>query len=131
MARSGSGIPLDAGNAPDWAKDHPHVRWPDRPGNTLFVGSRGRDLRGFRAEFQLTAQGKSRSVWLLPVWFHPGADRTPLGGHCKNLTRWQRADRATLLRSVYRGQGFVLDADEYPEAQAWARALIESGGRAE
>jgi hypothetical protein len=30
------------------------------------------------------------------------------------------------LRSVGRGQEFVLDSEQYPEAQRWAEHLIES-----
>ncbi len=120
-------IPIDAGNAPDWAKDHPHVRWPERPQNTLYVGSDGGIFERFQARLQLTVPGKNRSVWSLPEWFHPGADRPPLCGHGRDLTRWQRTSGATILRSVYRGQEFVLDADAYPEAEGWARSLITEG----
>jgi hypothetical protein len=34
-------------------------------------------------------------------------------------------DEHTILRSVPRGQEFVLDTDEYPEAVEWVRSIVE------
>jgi hypothetical protein len=33
------------------------------------------------------------------------------------------------LRSVGRGQEFVLDVDQYPEARAWLRSIFRAAGR--
>ena len=78
---------------------------------------------------RLTAPGASRSVWRLPDWFYPSGGRPPLGSHARNLERWSRTEDGTLLRSVPRGQEFVLDGDFYPEAEPWARGLIAAALR--
>jgi hypothetical protein len=33
------------------------------------------------------------------------------------------------LRSVGRGQEFVLDVDQYPEARAWLRSIFRAANR--
>ncbi len=63
------------------------------------------------------------SAWRLPYWFYP-KDRTPLTFHA-NSERWKEAEGFCRLQSVARGQEFVLDAAQYPQALAWARQLID------
>jgi hypothetical protein len=121
---------------PDWAADHPHVVKPDRTNNTLYVAAEHLTLGGeqidvpgaglfthYRDELRLTAPDSTRSVWSLPQWFAPRTGRLPLSGHSK-AERWSVADGALRLRSVGRGQEFVLDMDSYPEASAWVLSLI-------
>jgi len=41
-----------------------------------------------------------------------------------DLKRWTKGTDGVLLDSVSRGQEFVLDCDDYPEAQSWLRSLF-------
>jgi len=121
---------------PAWAGQHPHVVQPNRTNNTLYVAAERLTLDGeqlatpgagmfthYRDELRLTAPGFTRSVWSLPAWFAPRPGRLPLSGHSK-ADRWSIADGSVHLRSVGRGQEFVLDMDAYPEASTWARGII-------
>ena len=76
-------------------------------------------------ELVLTRDGLNRSSWRLPKWFDPSNKRSCLSYH-SNLARWQPLDAEYVsLTSVGRGQEFVLDTAHYPEAEMWARGLIE------
>jgi hypothetical protein len=129
-----------------WAASHPHVgvrareRARRRP-NCIYVGSDRLMLPGasrsampgagvferFRPELRLTATpARAVSLWSLPGWFEPGG-RTPLTYHAKTQ-RWSREGGRVLLQTVGRGQEFVLDVDEYPEAVDWLRGLLEGAG---
>lgn len=123
---------------PSWAQSHPHMlqrkRWESK-NNTLYVSSKWLRLPGivaeipgagaferFRPELCLTAARRSRSIWRLPSWFYPGA-RKPLSQH-GNPKRWEQDAEGVLLQSVPRGQEFVLDCEQYPEAVDWVRSLL-------
>jgi hypothetical protein len=60
----------------------------------------------------------TRSIWRLPGWFYANATRTPLSYHSE-LSRWRKRRGAAQLRSVGRGQEFVLNGTEYPELTEW------------
>ncbi|WP_207551595.1 Nmad3 family putative nucleotide modification protein [Solilutibacter tolerans] len=123
-----------------WVSAHPHVLSPehyDDPKNTIYVGKSrselgsslepgGGYLRRFDPMLQLTAPGKTRSIWSLPEWFHPGNGRTPMSYHASE-DRWTRDQHRVLLRSVAKGQEFVVDGAEYPEMSEWASAIIRAG----
>jgi hypothetical protein len=133
----GAVLKIDTDPIPQWAAYHPHVASPQgRRFNTLYVAaetftvggaSRGVSGAGVFGTYHdglcLTAPGRTRSIWSLPDWFHPSGDRTALGYH-GDLRRWTRAGDRALLQTVGRGQEFVLDAGQYPEAVEWARALV-------
>jgi hypothetical protein len=66
-------------------------------------------------------------VWQLPRWFNPVA-RTPLSYHA-NPARWTDCSTSMRLQSVGRGQEFVLDVEQYPEARAWLRSIFRAAAR--
>jgi hypothetical protein len=118
-----------------WIANHPHVANPahyDNLRNTLYIapissryrsGSMGGGLFStLQPELQLTAPDGSRSQWNLPAWFHPGR-RTPLSYH-GDPGRWSHHPQGCNLRSVAKGQEFVLHATEYPESQQWLTNLV-------
>jgi hypothetical protein len=74
-----------------------------------------------------TPDQKHRSRWTLPRWFFPGRGRSPLTYHEK-LERWQRCGDRCSLQSGARGQEFVFDTGDYPEAMAWLRGLFRHAG---
>jgi len=93
------------------------------------VGAPGAGVFGhYEDHLCLTAPGSPRGVWSLPGWFHPNQVRMPLGYHGKP-ERWSWQGDNTLLKTVARGQEFVLDADQYPEVGAWVRGLIGNSVR--
>ena len=122
---------------PAWAAYHPHVASPQgRRFNTLYVSAEAFSVGGacrgipgagvfgtYHDELCLTAPGRTRSIWSLPDWFHPSDDRAPLGYH-GDPRRWTRDGDRALLQTVGRGQEFVLEAEQYPKAIPWARAMV-------
>jgi len=131
---------------PPWACDHAHCRraQPLAP-DSLYIASERIALpgitldkpgAGFFSQYHpslcLTNQEPydSRRIWRLPHWLSPAHGRSPLTYH-PNLQHWQTQADHVLLRSAGRGQEFVLDCDEYPEAIEWLTNLIinEKGER--
>lgn len=115
---------------PPWAAGHPHFHGESAKNNTLYVSrsvANGRIGAGtfdrYRPALQLSADGNRRSRWELPAWWHPAGRPSALTFH-GDSSRWQRTGRGVLLDTVGRGQEFVLDGDDYTEAEPWARELI-------
>ena len=134
----GRRVPVaDRAVIPPWARYHPHCQGPpynktdslyiaadrlalpglvvDRPGAGVF--------KCFDDRLCLTAPGALRSLWHLPGWFDPHNGRPALTYH-HNLNRWHAADDYVHLDTAKRGQEFVLDCDEYPEAIDWLANLL-------
>lgn len=118
---------------PLWAKQHPHAKaQPYHPRlDTLYLSSEQLSLpnhtrhqpgAGVFTQFQeglrLTAVHAKRSIWQLPAWFQPHNKRTALSYHHKP-ERWHPHGESVFLQTVGRGQEFVLDSDDYPEAMEW------------
>jgi hypothetical protein len=113
---------------PDWAFDHPHIGATYRK-NTIYVaaqtetGYQAGVFRSYSDQLVLTAPGMSRSHWRLPKWFYP-AERNSMLSYHRNPSRWTCYDNYADLKSVGRGQEFIIDTVDYPEAADWARAMI-------
>jgi hypothetical protein len=123
-----------------WALYHPHFRREQHPRNVVYVAAERLALPGmkpcaipgaglfprFRPELRLTEPQRSRpGLWLLPQWFHPKGRASVLSYHGK-LSRWHTSKAGVTLDCVSRGQEFVLDCDDYPEAGEWLRDLLKS-----
>lgn len=120
----------------EWLEPHPHFQRSEFGAHNkvfvasdeLCVGGCGLGVPGGGAfprlhdALVLTEPGKSRSNWSLPACFYP-AGRTPLTYH-GDKSRWKLEGEKVLLRSVGRGQEFVLDCDEYPEVLDWLQRDI-------
>ncbi len=124
----------------EWAAYHPHFRRDREPNNVIYLARRRLQIAGqqktrlpgagvfpkYSPTRELTAaHGENPSTWQLPAWFHPTPKRTPLTYH-SDMARWHKQGAETVLRSVARGQEFVLDIEEYPEALGWACDLIRN-----
>jgi len=135
-------IPVRAGGpeVPAWAGYHPHFHGDSEGRNTVYVardelrlpgmptGSAGAGAFGrYRDALRLTAPGRTRTGWRLPRWFFPRDGRPPLTYH-GNPDQWTSGPDHTLLRSVPRGQEFVLDVEHYPEAVEWAYEVVSGVG---
>jgi hypothetical protein len=135
IARATSGIVAEI----PWADGHPHLAAPDRyKNNTLYFASDrltslsinasgAGTFDRIRAALILTQADSSCSVWRLPRWFEPRG-RPPLTYHGAPA-RWTDYGTSMRLRSVGRGQEFVLDLDEYPEARKWLRSIFRAAAR--
>lgn len=123
----------------DWVAYHPHFRRAKERNNVLYISSehlsingiepgqfRGAGIFPFFSEIQqLTSPSASNAgTWRLPEWFMPRRSRLPLTYH-SNLERWSKIDCAVELKSVGRGQEFILDSGQYPEIFAWLSELFE------
>ena len=122
----------------EWARYHPHFhRSPDKS-NTLYIAREHLTLPedlGIRLSgagifpssskrLVLTAPNSATpSLWELPQWFYPRDSRCPLTYH-SDLARWERTENSTRLNVVARGQEFILDTGEFPEAIAWMKTLL-------
>ena len=122
-----------------WANDHPHCLdngWGAN--NAVYLAVPKLSLPGFtkacpgggvfpkfKRSLQLTTPGGTRSVWRLPAWMHPEGKESSLSYH-GNPNIWNLDGDYTILRSMAKGQEFVLNADHYPEAMNWARGLFEN-----
>ncbi len=122
---------------PAWALYHPHLQGePYSPNDSLYIATDRLTVpkieinkpgagvfHCFHEELRLTAPDATRSLWRLPGWFDPRTGRPPLTYH-RNLNRWQTVADHVHLDSAKRGQEFVLDCDEYPEAIDWLAELL-------
>ena len=122
-----------------WARHHPHLysRYRDDR-NTVYAastklqldGDDGQDIAGwgvfpkFGRRLVLTdPNGTGVSNWRLPRWFYPDGNKPPMTYH-PDRKRWRRDANNAYLRSVGRGQEFVLDLANYPEATEWLFDLV-------
>ncbi len=121
--------------APEWATDHPHIAAAGRHQNAVYVARRrlsfADDVPGagrlrYHAGLELTAPGsRTASLWRLPDSFWP-ADGPPTLTYHTRADRWARlSDAIVHVRSVGRGQEFVVGGT--PAIMAWVRRLIEAG----
>ena len=127
-----------------WARHHPHLfsgHYDDK--NTVYAASMKFDMGWdddrcaiagwgvfprFDQRLVLTnPNGPSVSHWRLPRWFYPDGNKPPLTYH-PDPRRWRRDANHPYLRSVGRGQEFVLDLANYPEAVDWLSCLVSSLG---
>lgn len=115
-------------SVPKWAMYHPHLA-RDMKKNTLYIAAKNLSIgnkmtvdrpgagifRKFSPALQLTdPELKKCSIWKLPKWFHPAGRESALTFH-SDMARWEKKKGYTLLRTVGRGQEFILDADDYRE----------------
>jgi hypothetical protein len=112
---------------PDWALEHPHVVANLGSRNTVYVSrdaQSGGVFPSFRPDLALTAPGvRLRTSWRLPEWFHPRGRGSMLTYHRKDQFSSDDSD-FVLVDSAKRGQEFVLDTADYPEAEAWVESLV-------
>jgi hypothetical protein len=123
-----------------WTAYHPHFQRTFEANNTVYIARRflslpkdgstrlpGAGVFGrFAKKLRLTAADSTKpSLWELPAWFYPEEGKHSLTYH-SDLARWQRTKSNTRLRSAGRGQEFILDAEEYPEATDWLKSLLVS-----
>lgn len=123
---------------PAWAGYHPHCAMRHEKNNTLYMAAPTLELGGvdhgqhagggtfsrFDERLQLTdPNAVGLGQWRIPGWMFPSKGRPPLSFH-SDMSRWSHCDGIALLRTVGRGQEFVLDERHYPEARGWIAELM-------
>ncbi|MGY0793149.1 Nmad3 family putative nucleotide modification protein [Azospirillum argentinense] len=121
---------------PEFA-EHPHFNGRWDTSNTVYIASERLVIEGqdmgvpgggtfphFHPRLQLTKPGENRGTWSLPSWFLP-ADGPALSYHA-DPARWARDGERCTLRTVGRGQEFVLDVTSTREAVDWFPTLIQA-----
>jgi Nucleotide modification associated domain 3 len=122
----------------EWARYHPHFHRQRHEANVIYVATERLVLPGlktlavpgaglfpaFTPQLQLTEPLCERtSQWLLPKWFDPQNRGSVLTYH-GDASRWQKVKDGVLLTAASRGQEFVLECDDYPEAVKWVAELL-------
>jgi hypothetical protein len=127
-----------------WLRDHPHMHFSRedlRKDNVVYVASErlmlpgvgdtglpgGGEVKRFREELALTDAGSNlRGVWRLPGWFCPERVWDRLTYH-RSERAWERVTTGVKLRTVGRGQEFVLDCTTLAaEAGRWVAGRVGS-----
>ena len=149
-------LPEQADQVPSWAGYHAHLNYAkiEPVPNVIYIAAEKLDsntdvpgwgvFRHFRDDLRLThpapiigENGKPKNIpsrWQLPAWMNPWNDpnnpRPPLTHH-RTARQWNGSDKQfATLQTVGRGQEFILNADTYPEAWPWAKAIITRRGSA-
>nr|WP_250808176.1 hypothetical protein [Neorhizobium tomejilense] len=143
----GEVISLASGTVEDWRHrpwlaGHPHVgRYPD-PRNTVYIARQELSLTGVDGQgmaggghfheiddrlIMSAPNAPGKSVWQMPEFFAPRDGRS-LSYH-GDPARWSREGGKLRMRSVGRGQEFVIDVGDDSEAIAWVARVL--GLRAE
>jgi hypothetical protein len=114
----------------EWKLGHPHYRNRDRNNNTGYVSreclSFAPELPGcgvfpFHSSLVLSnGNPNKRSEWSLPPFFAP-ASGTRMTYH-ENPERWQMDGDACILKSVSKGQEFVISGN--PRVEEWTKGLF-------
>jgi hypothetical protein len=123
----GQMLKLDSGTreVPDWLNYHPHVSGHGYTNNTIYISKKAGVFESFRESLQLTLpSSQNLTNWKLPLWMYPDNGKKPLTYH-SNMDRWTKCKDFVLLNAVSKGQEFVLNCDEYPEAIVWLNSLIQ------
>jgi hypothetical protein len=132
-------LSVDACDQPKykWAEYHPHFQRSRDPSNTVYIARKKLAIPGvtkgiagagvfskFSKQLQLTAAtAETPCLWELPQWFFPRDGKCPLTYH-SNMMRWHKKRTTVQLDTVSRGQEFVLNTREYPEAIEWLHDIL-------
>lgn len=120
-----------------WLERHPHLEGRWDASNTIYVASEkltisgnetghagGGMLSSASAATTLTAPGAAgRSDWRIPAWLAPGTGRRGLSYH-RDAARWRVDGESADVRTVGRGQEFVIDTGNDTPAQQWLLSIV-------
>ena len=125
-----------------WLEDHPHLHL--QPGeingvNAIYVASDelilngrrtglpgGGEFRRYSDQLLLTKPSRTRCFWRLPSWFL-SPDGVPRLSYHGNPPRGARFDDHVQLKTVGRGQEFVMDCSSVNEAADWIEHVVRAG----
>lgn len=125
--------PARAGDAPTWTAHHPHVAAPGRNANTLYVaadrgpcGLPGAGRLAWHDVLRLSVPEGPASRWALPLSCHPDRSGAELTYH-RDRSRWSESAGEARLRTVPRGQEFVVEAT--PGWRTWLEGVLGADRR--
>lgn len=121
-----------------WLEYHPHLlSINDVQNNTIYIGSQtlppeiNKNKSGYgvfrnikEVQTLTDTRQRNRSVWKLPACFYPSEGKLALTYH-PNKERWRIENREwVILKSVAKGQEFILDTKYYPGFDEWLIKLF-------
>lgn len=116
-------------NYPEHYLGHPHFQDRNRGNNTAYIATdklsfnlkrSGAGVFKFDESLVLSCDPKYKTIWKLPKFFHPdnGVQMT----YHPNMNRWQMQEDCCILKSVCRGQEFIVS--ENSDVTNWAKEII-------
>lgn len=126
----------------EWARYHPHFHRKPEKNNVLYVARKSLKLQGlmkgrvqgagtfpfFSQRLALTALNSAKPTqWELPKWFYPRSKKCVLTYH-SDMERWEKTKTGTRLNAASRGQEFIMDTEEFPDAIEWVKDLVLRDG---
>jgi hypothetical protein len=114
------GVIADTRLRPKFAESHPHFIGEWNANNTLYVGP-AEISNHASPSLRLTQPGGPVSVWAIPPWLASKG----LSYHGR-AARWLPSNR---LQTVARGQEFIADVGNDPDALAWVYNVMKSISR--
>lgn len=119
---------------------HPHYYAEEsRQHNLIFISKERSDFvsnsfgggmfNHFSSDLILTKSGSPRSIWSLPKCFDARKKPVQALSYHHNMARWLNDSdnpNNVILKTVARGQEFVLDTAYFPEVKDWAINLIKN-----
>jgi hypothetical protein len=120
-----------------WAQQHPHFL--GKYGLAFLAtkklalgggktGIPGAGVFNFSNELCLTDRSQhKRSLWRMPFWFYPRNGMYPMSYH-RDQKKYVQGQNHVNIQTVAKGQEFVINCDQYPEAIGWAKKLIMKHG---
>ncbi len=110
--------------------EHAHSKFVKEHPNQIYIGNTSGLGAGCFAkacdELVLTMPGSKRSQWKLPPAFKSVYQHADLTYHGNKARRWSEVDGQICLKTVGRGQEFVLDGEKHSGVRDYFSTLIKS-----
>jgi putative DNA base modification enzyme with NMAD domain len=117
-----------------WLAYHPHLQRSTRKEHTLFIASDALQIDGrrvpgagyfpsFSRRRVLSAPGENKSVWRLPSWMHPSAERARFS-YIHDESRWTKVGAEAHVQTVGKGQEIVMTPTDSALVDGWIAEIL-------